>query len=256
LTTPTGPEGGQPSGLSSSPARIGILALDTRFPRIPGDVGNPATWPFPVRIETVRGATPERVVHHRAEGLFDAFAEHARALVADGVEAIVTTCGFLTLMQDNLRRAAGAPVLTSALMQVPLVESMLAPGQRVGILTASARSLTPAHLLAAGAPADAPIAGVPENGAFSATFLGNAPTLDEAVARREVVDAARRLMEQQARIGALVLECANMGPYAADVRRETGLPTYDMVSLVTWLHLGLQPRVFPSCGHATLASPA
>ena len=29
-------------------ASVGILMLETRFPRIPGDMGNAATWPFPV----------------------------------------------------------------------------------------------------------------------------------------------------------------------------------------------------------------
>lgn len=224
-------------------ARIGILALDTRFPRIPGDVGNAATWAFPVRIETVRGATPERVVHARAEGLFEAFADSARTLVAEGAEAIVTTCGFLTLMQEDLRRAAGAPVLTSALMQLPLVRRMIAPDRQVGVLTASARALTPAHLLAAGADTDTPVCGVPEGGAFATTFLGNRSELDVAAARQEVLLAATTLRARRPDLGAIVLECANMGPYAADVRAATGLPVFDMVALVNWLHAGLSPPV-------------
>ena len=37
---------------------IGILMLDTKFPRIPGDIGNALTFPFPVRYRKVSGATP------------------------------------------------------------------------------------------------------------------------------------------------------------------------------------------------------
>ena len=42
----TAREGGQ--------ATVGILLLDTKFPRVVGDGGNADTWPFPVLIEKVR----------------------------------------------------------------------------------------------------------------------------------------------------------------------------------------------------------
>lgn len=37
-------------------ASVGMLLLETRFPRIPGDGGNAATWPFPMlyRVAGVR----------------------------------------------------------------------------------------------------------------------------------------------------------------------------------------------------------
>jgi hypothetical protein len=84
---------------------LGILALQTRFPRIPGDVGCPETWPFPVLIRTVTGASPERVVAGQADGLIDAFVEAGRMLAADGAAGIITTCGFLILHQAALRPA-------------------------------------------------------------------------------------------------------------------------------------------------------
>ena len=43
-------------------ASVGILMLETRFPRIPGDMGNAGTWPFPVLYKVVRGASPDHVV--------------------------------------------------------------------------------------------------------------------------------------------------------------------------------------------------
>jgi hypothetical protein len=56
-------------GKSIYGAAVGILMLDARFPRIPGDVGHALTWPFPVLYKVVRDATPVRVVTQRAEGL-------------------------------------------------------------------------------------------------------------------------------------------------------------------------------------------
>ena len=101
-------------------ASVGILMLDTVFPRIPGDFGNAATWPFPVMYRVVRGASPHRVIRERADGLLNAFIESGKQLVADGADGLTTTCGFLSLFQAELAQAVDVPVATSSLMQVPL----------------------------------------------------------------------------------------------------------------------------------------
>ena len=227
-------------------AAVGILMLEARFPRIPGDVGNAATWPFPVLYKVIAGASPERVVRHRAEGLLDAFVAGARELVALGADGIATNCGFLSLFQADLAAACGVPVATSALMQAPMIERLLPPGRRVGILTISAGTLTPQHLGAAGVALDAPIVGTDGGREFSRAVLGNEPQLDVAQAEIDILEAGDELVARHPEVGALLLECTNMCPYAAALRDHLGLPVFDMVSLITWFHGGLVPRRWPA----------
>src|SRR4029078_6280736 len=137
-------------------APLGILMLEARFPRIPGDMGNALTWPFPVLYRVVRCAPPERVVLSGARGLLPDFVDAAHDLVRLGAEAITTNCGFLSLCQKELASAVCVPVATSSLMQVPWVQAMLPPGKRVGVVTISASTLTPAHLAAARVGSDTP----------------------------------------------------------------------------------------------------
>src|SRR5665213_78652 len=108
-------------------APLGILMLEARFPRIPGDMGNATTWPFPVLYRVVKGASPERVVLQGAAGLLPDFLAAAAELVDQGAEAITTNCGFLSLFQAELAAHVRVPVATSALMQVPLLQATCRP---------------------------------------------------------------------------------------------------------------------------------
>ena len=234
-------------------APLGILMLEAKFPRIPGDMGNALTWPFPVLYRVVRGASPERVVLQGAAGLLDDFLAAAADLVAQGAEAITTNCGFLALFQRELAAHVRVPVATSALLQVPWVQATLPPGRRVGVVTVSAGSLTPRHLEAAGVPLDTPIVGT-EGGKefFRVLIRGESQDMDVGLAAQDILDAGRMLVARHAEIGAIVLECTNMPPYAFALRETLGLPVYDIYSLITWLHAGLRPREFgPPADRAT-----
>ena len=220
---------------------VGILMLDTRFPRIPGDMGNATTFPFPVRYHRVTGASPDRVVRKGAEGLLPNFVEGARALEREGVGAITTNCGFLVKYQREMAAAVKIPVFTSSLLLVPLVYSMLAPGRRVGLMTVNAASLGPAHLAGAGIGPDIPlaVAGMEGEKEFTRVMLGDELELDPELCREEHVRVARRLVTEHPDIGAIVLECTNMPPYTADIQRETGRPVFDITTLVRMAHDGL-----------------
>jgi hypothetical protein len=225
-------------------ARVGILMLEARFPRIPGDMGNALTWPFPVLYKVVPGASPARVVFDKAEGLIDEFLAAAAELVRLGADGITTTCGFLSLYQREIAAHVGVPVATSSLMQIPLIERVLPPKKRVGVLTISAASLTPEHLVAAGADPETPIVGTDGGSEFTRAILDDEERLDAALAERDITEAGEALLARHPDTGAVLLECTNMVPYARALSDHLRLPVFSIYSFVTWFQSGLAPRDF------------
>jgi hypothetical protein len=231
-------------------ARLGILMLEARFPRIPGDMGNAGTWPFPVLYHVVKDASPERVVTQKAAGLLQSFLDGARQLVDAGADGITTNCGFLSIYQREIAEHVQVPVATSSLMQAPFIQSILPHGQTVGILTISARTLTAEHLSAAGINGSVPIAGTEDGNEFTNAIIGNKLTLDAAAAERDIIEAGHKLVERHPKTGAVLLECTNMAPYARALSEAVRLPVFDIYSFINWFHSGLSPRDF---GHPSSA---
>ena len=247
---PSSPRGGK--AIYGAP--LGILMLEAKFPRIPGDMGNAATWPFPVLYRVVSGASPERVVLNAAAGLLDDFLAAAADLVAQGAEAITTNCGFLSAFQRELAAHVGVPVATSALLQVPWVQATLPPGKRVG------------HHHRVGTVADAPPPGSRGRAIGYAVHRhrGRAGVLPRADPGREAGHGhrprrrghpGRRPPPGRAATRISAPSCWN-APTCRPTRtlcvRCSGLPVYDIYSLITWLHAGLRPRDFgPPADRAT-----
>ena len=225
-------------------ARVGILMLETRFPRIPGDMGNAETWPFPVLYKVVPGASPRRVVCERSEGLLDEFLAAADELVRHGADGITTTCGFLSLYQRDIAAHVGVPVATSSLMQIPFMERVLPPGKRVGVLTVSAANLTEEHLRAAGADPGTPVVGTDDGSEFTRVMINDEERLDVAAAEHDILAAGDRLVTSHDGIGAVLLECTNMVPYAHALSQRLRLSVFSIYTFVTWFHSGLIPREF------------
>ncbi len=212
---------------------IGVLCLETSFPKIPGHIRNPATFDFPVRYRVVTGATPDRVVNRADPTLLDPFIEAAVELAAQGAAAITTGCGFLVLFQRELAAAVDVPVFASSLIQLPMVAAMLRPDQKVGLLVASAEALTSTHLAAVGA-AQLPVcvAGLAGRPEFTEVILrGLRDELDVDRLRGEVLAEVDRLAAEHRELGALIIECTDLVPFAADIQRRIGVPVFDIVTL-------------------------
>lgn len=217
---------------------LGVLMLDTSFPRLEGDIGHAGTFPFPVLYRKVEGASPRRVVEEADPALVEPFVEAARSLEADGVQAIATSCGFLALFQRELAAAVKVPMLSSSLLQLPMLYEAFGRRGKAGVLTARAASLTPGHFEACGAGAvPTAIAGMDGFPEFTRVFLdrgepGAVPALDAEAAEAELAEAARGLVDSNPEVEFIVLECTNMPPFKDAIRKASGRPVFDILTLV------------------------
>lgn len=223
---------------------IGILMLDSTFPRIKGDIGNAKTWGFPVLYEKVEGGTPQKVVLELTVEDIQPFIAAAKKLERAGVKAITTSCGFLAFFQKELSDSVNIPVFTSSLLFVPMLSRMIGSHKKVGIMTANSKTLSKRHLKAVGIH-DLPYAvtGLEEGNVFTNFTVQNWDSVNVEECRRELVAAAETLTEK-GDIGAIVLECTNMSPFAKDIQEVTGIPVFDIVLLVNMFYKAVNQEYF------------
>ena len=213
----------------SGSATLGLLMLETCFPRPLGDIGHPDTFRFAVRRRVVPGATAERVVRGSDPAVLQPFIDAAMALVDQGCTALSASCGFLARWQRELQAALPVPVWSSALLQLAEQQAL---GRRCGVITIEAASLGAAHFEGVAADPATPVEGITPGSALHRSLLQDLPTLDMGDAQAQVLAAAQRLRSREPRIDTLVLECTNLPPYAAALRCVTGLQVLDVVTLL------------------------
>lgn len=211
---------------------VGIIVLDARYPCVPGNVANASSYSFPVRYQRIEGGSIERLLYNRDPDLAKPFIEAALALQSAGVKAVSGACGFMALFQKQVAAALDIPVLLSSLLQIPFIHSVT--NKPIGILTADASALTPAHFEGVGVSASIPleIMGLQDCAEFASSILREKGTLDSALIEAEVVEKALELKRRNPQIGSILLECSDLPPYAAAVRRATGLPVFDYIGMI------------------------
>jgi Asp/Glu/hydantoin racemase len=212
---------------------IGVLCLESYFPKPPGHVKNAQTFDFPVTYKVVEGATTKRIVENPDVALIEPFIEAARELEREGVKAITGSCGFLALFQRELADAVNIPVFTSSLIQIPLAHAMMRRDQTVGVVVARKKALTPAHIEAVGATGvPVHIAGMDGQPEFNEVII-DAKRLELDLNRFEtelfsVVDA---LVGENPDIGSIVIECTDMTYFSHLIQGRTGRPVFDLITL-------------------------
>jgi len=79
---------------------------------------------------------------------------------------------------------------------------------------------------------------------FTRVILEDEAQMNVDACRQDLLDAGAQLVREHPQVGAVVLECTNMGPYAADLRQTLGLPIFSIITFVSWFQSGLLPRRF------------
>ena len=223
---------------------IGILILDAAYPCIPGNVGNASTFPFPVRYKQVKEASIERLIKQKDITLLEPFIDAAIELQEEGVKAITGACGFMALFQREVSDAIDVPVFLSSLLQIPFIYQI--KKQKIGIITADSKSLTPEHFISVGVSKEIPllIGGMEDQKEFREAILEEKGTLDSDLIEREVVGVAKKLITGNPDIGALVLECSDLPPYAHAIQKEVNLPIFDFTTMIQYVHTALVRKEF------------
>ena len=219
-------------------ASIGVLCLESYFPKPPGHIKNPSSLPFPVLYEMIDGITVPDLLNNPSPDLLAPFVAGAQNLEAEGVRAITGSCGFLALFQKQLAASVNVPVFASSLIQVPLAFQMTGAKAPVGILTADATALTPRHFEGVGAEHVAVvIKGLENTVEFSEVILRNTRTsMDLDIVEGEVMEAACALLRDAPEIRSIVLECTDLPPYANKIQAELNLPVFDLTTLACMAH--------------------
>ncbi|HHX22407.1 MAG: aspartate/glutamate racemase family protein [Tepidanaerobacteraceae bacterium] len=216
---------------------MGILLNNTTYPLIPGNVGNATTYPFPVEIKSIkefptdwhcdkRGADGERLEY---------FVRAAKGLESEGIKAITTGCGFYALFQKRATPYLKVPLFSSPLLMVPLVYNLVGKKGKIGILTASSRNLSEAHFDACNISSSIPIViqGMDEYPEFQDVIMKESKSImDIEVMKNEVVDAAKKLVNNNEDVSALVFECSDMPPFAKAVYEAVNIPVFDFINMI------------------------
>ena len=150
------------------------------------------------------------------------------------------------LISTRLADRLPVPVAASSLLQVPMIRSILRPGQSIGILTFDGDVLGADVLKAINIPdtSDLHIKGVPKEGNMRRYIRDGAPYIHHTLSA-ELIQAARELLKDQPTIAVLLLECTQFPPFAIDLQRALRMPVYDVVTLAKWFYSGLVSFPFP-----------
>lgn len=224
-------------------ATIGVAMMARSFPRPVGDIGNAATFGFPVAYDTIeQSKRPAWTGAEATRAMLSPILESCMRLVDRGATSLTTSAGYCVLLQQELAASLPVPFVSSPLLQLPMVLRLVPQDKKVGVIVARAESITKDHFVAAGLnEVDLPrvhLIDLRQVISFREAILDSPQNrnLDVDQVAGELSHLCWQIIMSGANIGAFVAECTNVGPYSASIRKTTNLPVWDAVSLVNWLH--------------------
>jgi hypothetical protein len=231
-------------GQAIAGAAIGILVLNLRYPYLPGNVANASTYNFPVLYKVLKNAgLPE--IFNADPALLDMVIKGGKELEQQGARAIVGACGYFANYQKKAAIALNVPTFLSSLIQIPIIKQSLKPDQKIGVICANRDSLTPDTVSQCGVDdlSTITVIGAQDLPEFQ-NIIKCTGHFNSAKLERELVDLAKHFVNDSPDIGAILLECSDMPPYAWSIQNATKRPVFDFITMINWIYNAIVRRPF------------
>ena len=216
----------------------GIDANLGQLEAMPGNLINPKTFNFQFLSEYVEGANYRTIVKEPNHATLNKMIKAAEQLKKQGANFIVTSCGFNSIFNTELSNSVDIPVISSSLIQVPLVSLMIKNDQYIMIVTADKKHLTEEHFVNAGITKkiNYVIAGLDNSEEFQKVNSNPNAELNVEKFSKEVLSIIKKTISSNCNIGAVVMECTDLPPFSDAVRKKFNLPVFDIVTLVNMVY--------------------
>ncbi len=232
-------------------ATVGILQLPANIPMLPGDVGNPTTFDFPVLYELIEEIDPFWVLAEKPHPVvMKKLIAACKRLTMQGVTTIIGNCGFFANYQPEVSKSldVGVQFFNGSLMQLPMLLTSVGANKKVGVLTASKKLLMPSPALKYSGVSDAEMKRVVvygnEDGKEMLKVTGETGRFNPKKLEKELVDLAKKMVKENPDVGAILLECTEFPPYAHAIQDAVRLNVWDFVTMTNFMHAGAMRKPY------------
>ena len=224
---------------------VGILQLPANIPMLPGDMGNPTTFNFPVLYELIEEIDPFWVLAAEPHPVvMEKLIAGCKRLTMQGIRTIIGNCGFFANYQPEVSKSLdpGVQFFNGSLMQVPMLLNSVGSDKKVGVLTANAELLIPSPALknsgVAAEDMDRVVIVGNEKGKEMNKITGETGRFNPKALEKELVALATKMVNEHPDIGAVVLECTEFPPYAHAIQHAIRRNVWDFVTMTNFMHAG------------------
>ena len=230
---------------------VGIVQLPANIPMMPGDVGNPTTFNFPVLYESIQEIDPFWILADKPHPVvMKKIIAACKRLTMQGVTTIIGNCGFFANYQPEVAASLdpGVQFFNGSLMQLPMLLTSVGANKKVGVLTASKKLLMPSPAIKnSGVSAEDRkriVVYGNEDGEQMNRVTGEAGSYSPKKLEKELVDLAKKMVKENPDVGAILLECTEFPPHASAIQKAVRLNVWDFVTMTEFMHAGAMRKPY------------
>lgn len=204
------------------------MQLDTKFPRIPGDVSCQKTFIAKINVVKIRKAFVNNIVLKIPQKT--QFLKFKSEVSKSNEKIITTSCGFTFYWQDKLSKLSSSYIITSSLCSLDLKRKFY-KDKEILILTFDAKNLRPMINLNLVKPFKGYILGLEKQHLLYKTIINDEKYFCSYTVQKEMNYFLKNFLKDKD-IKLIILECTNMVPYKNSFRSFFHGEIIDILSLI------------------------